>query len=97
MKRKDNQQNLKEVVDRLMRAYNLSDRLLQLDLMDRWEEMMGKAISKRTRELYFKEGILYIKLDSSVLREELMMGKSKMLKLLNDQLGEEKIRDIFFQ
>jgi len=97
LKRNSNQQNLKQAIDRLLEAYGLKDKMLQLDIITSWEQLMGKAIARRTREMYFKDRILYISLDSSVLREELMMGKSKIIQLLNEKTGKELISDIVFK
>lgn len=94
MRKKDNQQNLKEAIDRLLKAYNLSDKMLQYDLIEQWELVMGKMVAKRTREIYFKSKVLYVHLDSSVLREELSMAKSKMIELLNEKMGKKVIEDI---
>ena len=94
MKKRDNQQNLKDAINRLLKAYNLSDKMMQYEILDQWEKVMGKMVAKRTREIYFKNKILHVTLDSSVLREELSMSKTKMIDLLNEKLGEKVIADI---
>ena len=40
------------------------------------------------------EGILHVKLKSSVLREELTYEKLKIIKLINAELGKEYIKDL---
>lgn len=97
MKKRDNQQNLKDAINRLLKAYNLSDKMMQYEILDKWEQVMGKMVAKRTREIYFKNKILHVTLDSSVLREELAMSKTKMIDLLNEKLGEKVIDDIILK
>ncbi len=97
MKKTSNQQTLKQAIDRLIRAYGLGERMERLDLIDSWEELMGKAIARRTTDLFFKNGTLTVKLDSSVLREELMMGKTEIMRMLNEKAGKELVRDMVFR
>jgi hypothetical protein len=38
--------------------------------------------------------VLYVKLKSSVLKEELTFEKEKVIKLINKELGKEYIKDL---
>ena len=55
---------------------------------------MGKNIQKYTFKVVYKKGILYVKLKSSVLKEELTFEKIKVINLLNKELGKEYVKDI---
>lgn len=96
-RRESNQQTLKQAIDRLMQAYRLSDKMLEMDVIKAWEELMGPAIAKRTEEIFIKDKILYLKLRSAPLREELILSKSKMIKMLNEKAGKELVIDIYFK
>ena len=89
-----NQKPLKDVVDQLLRAYGLGERLDEISLVKSWEETVGKMIAKHTTDIYFKRGVLYIKLDSAPLRHELSLAKSKLIERLNDQAGKRMVLDI---
>ena len=56
-----------------------------------WHRVMGNAISKYTTQVLLERDTLYVRLSSSVLREELSYGKEKIIKLLNDELGKELV------
>ena len=96
-RRESNQQTLKQAIERLMQAYRLSDKMLEMDVIKAWEEMMGKAIAKRTEEIFIKDKVLYLKLRSAPLREELILSKTKMIKMLNEKAGKELVKDIYFK
>ena len=49
---------------------------------------MGSNINSYTSDIKLKKRTLYVKLSSSVLREELSYGKEKIIKILNDEFGE---------
>jgi hypothetical protein len=55
---------------------------------------MGKNIQKYTYKVVYKKGVLYVRLKSSVLKEELTFEKTKVIKLLNQELGKEYVTDL---
>ena len=55
---------------------------------------MGNNIQKYTYSVKFKKGILYIKLKSSVLKGELIFEKNKVIKLINQELGKEYVKEL---
>jgi len=59
-----------------------------------WEAAVGKAIASRTSKVYIKNQVLYVKLNSSVARNELLMLKEALREKLNEQAGREIIKDI---
>ena len=50
-KRTGNAAPMKEVFDKLLRAYQWDKKFTELDVLDKWEEMMGKAVALRTTKL----------------------------------------------
>lgn len=96
MKRKSNEMTLKEAINRMMEAYRLGDKMIEIDTIKNWEEMMGAAVGKRTREIYIKNKILYLRIDSAPLKEELLMNKSLIIERLNEKAGKKIIDDVYF-
>ena len=60
-------------------------------------DVVGPVISRYTTNLYIKNQILYVHLSSSVLREELMMGRDMLVRNLNQQVGAQVIVNIIFR
>lgn len=88
---------LGDLVDRLMKAYQLDGKLNELEVLSRWEEMMGKAVSTRTRNLYINGKVLIVELDSAVMREELSYGKNIIIERVNEVAGKQLITDVYFR
>ncbi len=95
-KRQGNETTLGEAIDRLIKAYRLDDKMSELDILTAWEEMMGKAVAMRTTDLYIKNHILHVKLNSSVMREELLAGKQVIIHRINEKAGRPYIVDVWF-
>ena len=95
--RKSEFKALGDIVDRLMKAYHLDEKLLELDVLGKWEEMMGKAVSQRTKSIYIKDKVLILTIDSSVMREELKFGKNIIIQRINQYANKEVVIDVYFK
>ena len=95
-KRISNQSTLGEVIDKLMKAYGLDGRMKEMEIINKWEEMMGRAVSSRTKKIFIQNQVLHLSLDSSVMRDELMQGKSIIIQRVNETAGCVMIRDVWF-
>ena len=63
-------------------------------IQDAWRTELGEMINGYTTRFFIKNGRLEITLTSAPLRAELSMSKSKLIKLLNDKIGSELIKEI---
>ncbi|MFT6167542.1 MAG: putative nucleic acid-binding Zn ribbon protein [Vicingaceae bacterium] len=85
---------LKQLVDKMLRSYGLGDKLDEMSLVKSWEELVGKMIANHTQEIYFNKGVLFVRLDSSTLRQELSYVKSDLIQRLNEKAGKVMVKDI---
>jgi len=86
--------SLAEAIKDYVREMNMEGKLNEIGLINSWEEIVGKAISSRTSKIYIKDHVLYIHLNSSVVRNELLMLRQELIEKLNQKAGTEVIRDI---
>ena len=96
MKRNDAEQ-IGEMIRKFFRQNALEAPLNEYRLIQAWKDVVGPAITKYTSNLYIKNQILYVHLTSSVLRQELMMGRDLLVKNLNKQVGAQVIVNIIFR
>lgn len=85
------------MVDKLMKAYRLDGKLKEIDVLSKWEEMMGKAVAIRTKEIYIQHKVLHLHIDSSVMRDELHYGKTIIIQRVNETAEVELITDVWFK
>jgi predicted nucleic acid-binding Zn ribbon protein len=95
-KRTSNESTLGDLISKLMKAYQLDGKLKEIDVTSKWEEMMGRAVAFRTKKISIRNKILYLEIDSSVMREELQYGKTVIIERVNEFAGFEMIRDVWF-
>ncbi|MCF6170754.1 MAG: DUF721 domain-containing protein [Bacteroidales bacterium] len=92
--KRESEFTLKEVIGELLKAYRWGSKLDEAKLVESWEKVVGGIIGKHTVNMAVKNKILYVKLNSSVLRSELHMAKSKIILSLNKEAGKEVITDM---
>lgn len=92
--KKTNEYTLKEAIDEMLKSYRLERKLNEAKLLSSWEKVMGGVIAKYTGDMRIENGTLFVEIKSAALKEELKYGKSKMLDLLNKEIGEEILKDI---
>lgn len=97
MIKRKNEYSLKEAIEELIKSYHLEGKLQETRVINSWEKIVGGIFAKHTTHLSIKSGILYVKLDSSVLRSELALTRSKLVDMLNREAGEKVIEDIVFR
>ncbi len=87
---------LKDLIDKLFKAYGWDQKMKEMDIRSAWPELMGVAVANRTKNIQFRNSIMYLTMDSSVMREELLHGKHIIIDRVNEKAGCELIKDIFF-
>lgn len=87
---------LAEVIERLIDTYKLRGKYNETYITSQWELLVGPAIAKRTTQLYFSDKKLYIQVNSSPLRSELALAKTKFIEMLNMEIGSKVVHDIIF-
>lgn len=94
---KHNEHSIKDAIELLLKTYKLDDRLAEKRLIGSWESVMGAMIAKHTTDIYIKHQQLFVTLDSAALRNELSLAKTKIVKMLNNAVGQNIINEVIFR
>jgi predicted nucleic acid-binding Zn ribbon protein len=93
----DNQYTIKEAIQAFMERHGHQDKYNEAQLVNEWEKIMGKMIAQHTTKIYVKNRKLIVYLDSAPLKQELSYAKSKIVNLLNEEVGTEVIEDVIIK
>ena len=77
-----------------IKEMNFEGKINEMGVINSWESIVGKSIAIHTKKLYIKSGVLYVHLNSSVVRNELHMLKQPLMRKINEKAGSEVINDI---
>jgi predicted nucleic acid-binding Zn ribbon protein len=89
-----NTRKINEVLKEFLRENNLDIRLKERELVESWEEMVGRTINRATKNIYIRHRKLFVVLSSSVVRNELYMLKDEIVRKLNERIGEQIITEL---
>jgi hypothetical protein len=69
----------------------------QVSVKEAWVSLMGNGVNSYTKNVTLKGSTLYVELTSSVLREELSHGKSKIIAMINEELRRDIVKDVILR
>lgn len=90
-KRQNEFHSIQDLMKDVIKENKLTKGMHQLSVKDAWAKLMGKGVVSYTNKVQLNGKTLIVNLKSSVLREELSYGKEKIIKMMNEELGEELI------
>jgi hypothetical protein len=93
-KRLSNQSTVGDVLKQIIQVNKLQPGMDQIDVKEAWQNLMGNGVNSYTKNVALRGSTLYVELSSSVLREELSHGKSKIIAMINEELKREVIKDV---
>jgi hypothetical protein len=94
VKRQNEFQSIQDLMKDVIKENKLTKGMHQLSVKEAWAKLMGNGVVSYTEKVELQGKTLIVKLKSSVLREELSYGKEKILKMMNEELGEILITKI---
>ncbi|MEY4085164.1 MAG: hypothetical protein RL074_951 [Bacteroidota bacterium] len=93
-KRLSNQSTVGDVLKQIIQVNKLQPGMDQIDVKEAWQNLMGNGVNSYTKNVALRGNTLYVELTSSVLREELSHGKSKIITMINEELQREVIKEV---
>ena len=95
--RKSNTQPLGDVIHDYLKSLDIDNKLQEIRLIDNWPKVVGLSVAKKTDRLFIKNRVLFVYLNSSIVRSELLRIREGLIKALNDQAGMKLIDEIVFR
>jgi len=92
--RKTNDKSIKEALEQLLQVYKLRRKFDETSLIAAWPELMGSAIANRTKEIFIRDKKLFLRIESSVIKNELLMMRSQILEKMNDKAGARVVEEM---
>jgi predicted nucleic acid-binding Zn ribbon protein len=88
-------------IDEVIREYldklPAGEKMKEIAVISSWEKVVGTALARHTQKIYIRDKVLYVHLDSSVVRNELFMQREVLLARLTEEAGQEVITKIILK
>jgi len=92
--KRQNEQSLKEALRELLDSYHLREKVNEMRLLQNWEQLFGKTISKYTEKIYVHNKKLYLTINSAPLRHELMYSRDKIVERINEVIEKDFVNEV---
>ena len=92
--RRSNTQTIASVIKDYLKEAQIEGKLKEVQVVNSWEELVGKTIARRTNKIYIKKGKLYLHMNSSIVKNELLMHREGIIERINTNAGEEIVKEI---
>jgi len=96
-RRVSNEGSIGDVLKEFIEKNKLQAGMDKINVEEAWKSLMGNGVNSYTKEVVLKGTTLYVSLTSAVLREELSYGKQKIIKMINEELHKEVIKEVILR
>ena len=93
-KSRDEIQSIGQAIRELLNSYRLSTKFDEANLINSWERLAGKPISKRTKKIYIRSKVLFVELDSPSMKHDFALHKNQVLEMFRKEFGDGVINEI---
>ncbi|GAC1307674.1 MAG: DUF721 domain-containing protein [Mucilaginibacter sp.] len=94
--RKANDKSLKEAIEQMMQVYKIKRKYDETGVIANWPDLVGKSVANRTKELFIHDKKLFLRIESSVIKNELMMMRTQIIDKINEDAKGVLVDEIVF-
>ena len=92
--KKNNLNSINKIIKKIVSNPKLSIRLEELDAIEIWYNLIGDNLKKYILDSRVSEGVLYVKVKSATVKNELFYRKEMLIEKINIELKKQLIQDI---
>ena len=94
--RKTNDKTLKEAIEQMLQVYKIKRRFDETGIIAAWPDLVGKSVANRTKELFIRDKKLFLRIESSVIKNELTMMRTQIIDKINNEANGILVEEIIF-
>ncbi|WP_315853167.1 DUF721 domain-containing protein [Mucilaginibacter robiniae] len=87
---------MKEAIEQMLNVYKIKRRFDETAIIAHWPDIVGKPVANRTSEIFISNKKLFLRIESSVVKNEMVMMRSQIMEKINAEAGEQLIEEIIF-
>jgi hypothetical protein len=89
-------ERLTDVLEKSLKRIDPSGRLAEYSVWPVWNDIVGDIIARNAQPEKIRQGTLFVKVSSHVWMQQLQYMKDQIADKLNQKLGGEVVKNIFF-
>ncbi|WP_010663655.1 DUF721 domain-containing protein [Marinilabilia salmonicolor] len=93
--RKNSVQPLQDILREIIgKEPSISKGIYNSRIPGAWNEAVGPSASRVTKNVWFRNGVVYVTLHSSVIRNELMLQRDAIIRNMNENIGSSVVKEL---
>jgi predicted nucleic acid-binding Zn ribbon protein len=92
--KKANEMSIGDALGAFLDQTHLTEKLLARKLTTEWATYAGEILAKHTEEVWFKDGVLFVRLDAPDWKHELLYSRTELKNALNKALDHDLIQEV---
>jgi hypothetical protein len=91
-----NDKSLKEAIEQMLQVYKIKRKYDETGIKASWPQLVGKSVANRTKEIYIHDKKLFLRIESSVIKNELVLMRTQIIDKINNEVKSTLVEDIIF-
>jgi hypothetical protein len=91
-----NDKSLKEAIEQMLQVYKIKRKYDETGIKASWPQLVGKSVANRTKEIYIHDKKLFLRIESSVIKNELVLMRTQIIDKINNEAKGILVEDIIF-
>ena len=91
-----NDKTLKEAIEQMLQVYKIKRKYDETGIKTSWPELVGKSVANRTKEIYIHDKKLFLRIESSVIKNELVLMRAQIIDKINNDAKVILVEEIIF-
>lgn len=83
------------VIESMYKRYKLDSKLIEIKIINDWENMVGILISKHTTGIKLVNKTLYLQFDNGPLKNEMFLQRESIIRKVNEHFSKVVVEKIF--
>lgn len=86
--------SIDNLINSVLGQWGYTQKIKEAEVIDAWKDIIGVSIANRTLKIYINAGKLYVQVNSSIVKNELLMLKEGIRTALNKRVGEDIVKEV---
>ena len=94
MRKHNNLIKLGDAISQIFKEEKLDEKYSIFAIRNGWESIVGKTVAKHTTQINYASGVLFVSIDSPVVRSETTYEKESIIEKVNKFVGKRLIKEL---
>jgi hypothetical protein len=94
MRKNNNLIKLGDAISQIFKEEKLDEKYSIFAIRNGWESIVGKTVAKHTTQINYAVGVLFVSIDSPVVRNETAYVKEEIMEKVNKFVGKRLIKEL---